>query len=567
MTEQSPISKQPVGAVIYARVSTDEQAKGYSLPTQIEGCSQYASLKGYSVLSIFTDDYTGESLDRPGLDEMRAFIRANQVHAIIILDVDRWARKSIYQMLLEDEFSHAGLKIEYVMGQYADTDEGRLQKQIKGAIAEYEKAKIMERSKRGKRGKAKSGYVIVGSRPPYGYKTVSEPHKSWLEIDEEEARIVCLIFLLYVFGENPGTRMSLNGIAAYLTKLQIPTRGDKHKHVAKKQGFGVWTYAMIRHIVMNRTYIGEWYYGKTHMIDDGKKATRKATSKCGTGKQVARPQEEWIKVKVPAIIDRKTFDLAQQRIEENKFRMGRQPLKKPHLLAKRLRCSRCGYIARAKSYNHWRYYECNGKHRNPPVCDMKPYKAELVDNIVWEWVKDTVQHPENIAKGLRTQQTELNKQNAVLRERLDLIQDRLSDTEVQLAKLLDLYLSGDFPKEVLTQRKNDLEKVRGDLRREYDGLSAQLDTKDLTNDQVAQIEEFCADIRAGFDSATFEDKQRYFELLEVQGTLADENGERVVYISCRLGKQRLVLAATLPSSNTGETSKRLCGCLPADRSR
>jgi site-specific DNA recombinase len=244
------------------------------------------------------------------------------------------------------------LKIEYVMGQYADTDEGRLQKQIKGAIAEYEKAKIMERSKRGKRGKAKSGYVIVGSRPPYGYKTVSEPHKSWLEIDEEEARIVCLIFLLYVFGENPGTRMSLNGIATYLTKLQIPTRGDKHKHVVKKQGFGVWTYAMIRHIVMNRTYIGEWYYGKTHMIGDGKKATRKATSKCGTGKQVARPQEEWIKVEVPAIINRKTFDLAQQRIEENKTRMGRQPLKKPHLLAKRLRCSRCGYIARAKSYNH-----------------------------------------------------------------------------------------------------------------------------------------------------------------------------------------------------------------------
>ncbi len=150
-------------------------------------------------------------------------------------------------------------------------------------------------------------------------------------------------------------------------------------------------------------------------------------------------------VKVPAIIDRQTFDLAQQRLEENKTRMGRQPLKKPHLLVKRLRCSKCGYVARAKSYNHWRYYECNGKHRNPSVCDMKPYKAELIDNVVWEWVKDTIQHPENIAEGLRTQQAELNRQNAALRERLDLIQHRLSDTEVQLTKLLDLYLAASQP--------------------------------------------------------------------------------------------------------------------------
>ena len=191
-------------------------------------------------------------------------------------------------MLLEDEFSRAGLSIEYVIGQYADTDEGRLQKQIKGAIAEYEKAKIIERSKRGKRGKAKNGFVNVAARPPYGYKAISEPHKSWLEVDVEEAAIVRLVFLLYIFGEKPGTRMSLNGIATYLTNMKVLTRGDKQKHVAKKQGFGVWTYGMIRHIVTNRTYIGEWHYGKTHMIDDGKKATRKAKPKCGTGSQTAR---------------------------------------------------------------------------------------------------------------------------------------------------------------------------------------------------------------------------------------------------------------------------------------
>jgi hypothetical protein len=240
--------------------------------------------------------------------------------------------------------------------------------------------------------------------------------------------------------------------------------------------------------------------------------------------------------------------------------MGRRVLVKPHLMVKPLRCSKFDYLAQAKSFDHWRYCECNGKHPNPPQCDMKPYKAEFVDNIVWEWVKEIVQHPENIARGLRAQQAELNKQNVSLRERLNLIQHRLSETEIQLSRLLDLYLTDEFPKDVLTQRKNVLEKVRIELRREQEALSSHLGTRDLTDDQVLQIEEFCDDIRSGLENATFEDKQRYIELLEVQGTLADEEDERVVYISCRLGKQRLVLAATSHFVNTGAISMTHSGC-------
>src|SRR5258708_39396769 len=103
------------------------------------------------------------------------------------------------------------------------------------------------------------------------------------------------------------------------------------------------------------------------------------------------------------MIDRATFDLAQERIQENKNQMSVQPLEKPHLLSGRLRCCKCGLTARAISRKQSRYYECNGKHRNPPVCDVKAYKAEDVDNVVWEWVKDIVQYPENIAQGLRRQ--------------------------------------------------------------------------------------------------------------------------------------------------------------------
>jgi site-specific DNA recombinase len=80
-------------------------------------------------------------------------------------------------MILEEELHRSGIVVEYVIGRYEDSDEGRLQKQIRSSIAEYEKAKILERSKRGKRGKAQSGFVLVGNRPPYGYKVISEPQK------------------------------------------------------------------------------------------------------------------------------------------------------------------------------------------------------------------------------------------------------------------------------------------------------------------------------------------------------------------------------------------------------
>ena len=186
--------------VIYSRVSTDEQVHGYSLQTQIDACRKYATERGYIVAGEFQDDYTGVSMDRPGLNEMREFIAKDSTSLVIVYDIDRLARKSVYQMLLEEELIRAGANVEYVLGQYADTYEWRLQKQIRASIAEYEKAKILERSKRGKRGMAQSGFVLVAARPPYGYRVKSEPHKAWLIIDKEEGKIVVLVYRWYVYG-------------------------------------------------------------------------------------------------------------------------------------------------------------------------------------------------------------------------------------------------------------------------------------------------------------------------------------------------------------------------------
>src|SRR5579859_1456978 len=256
-------------AIAYTRVSTDEQSKGYSLQTQLEAIQKYADQCGYQLVQSFKDDYTGASMERPGLNCLREYVTQNPVDRLIVYDIDRLARKSAYQMLIEEELNRRGVLVEYVIGNYADTDEGRLQKQIRASIAEYEKAKIIERMKRGKRGKVKAGYPLMSDRPPYGYQIKSEPHKCWLVVDEAEERIVRLVFEWYLYGESKKSGpLSLQAIAAKLTSMQVPTRGDVRPCIPKKHGYGVWSSTVVRSILTNETLTGIWYYGKTRMMSE-----------------------------------------------------------------------------------------------------------------------------------------------------------------------------------------------------------------------------------------------------------------------------------------------------------
>jgi site-specific DNA recombinase len=538
--------------VLYARVSTDEQTHGYSLQTQLDGCRKYAAERGYIVVAEFTDDYTGVSLDRPALNQMRTLISNDSINVVIVYDIDRLARKSVYQMLIEEEFLRAGATSEYVLGQYADTDEGRLQKQIRASIAEYEKAKILERSKRGKRGKAQSGFVIVGPRPPYGYCVKSEPHKTWLVIDEEEARIVRLVYEWYVRGDETGKRMSLRGIAKRLAEMRIPTRGDRVKHVAKKFEYAIWQSNMVSHILQNETYTGVWHYGKTQMISDGKELVRKVIPKRGQGKQVKRPREEWTSVQVPAIIDRETWQAAQARFEENKRALIGRPMEHTYLLSHRLRCAKCGYGFRGQIIRgKFLYYICNGTRQIKSRCNMPHIRGEQLEDQIWQWIKSVMQDPVHLAAGLRASQQEAERENAAVRERVSIIESQIAETQSQLNRLLDLFVSGEFSKEMLLERKTRLEDTLIELERTKAELNTHLLTAVLSDDQIAELEAFCAEVRTGLDNATFEDKRRYFDLLDVRGKLTIENNEKVAYLSCKLGKQRVVQMPTLHLSNTG----------------
>ncbi len=194
-------------AAIYARVSTEDQGKGYSIPTQIEACQRLAQQEGYTVPDshIFVDEgISGTTLDRPALRRLRELVAVQAIAAVIILDPDRLSRKMGKLLVLTDELQAANIPLLCVSHAVEYGPEGMLFFQMRGVIAEYEREKALERMHRGRLGRVKSGYPHGGG-VPLGYRYIAEPHKGQYEIDEEEAAIVRRIFDLYL--RSPGQRL------------------------------------------------------------------------------------------------------------------------------------------------------------------------------------------------------------------------------------------------------------------------------------------------------------------------------------------------------------------------
>ncbi len=177
-----------------------------------------------------------------------------------------------------------------------------------------------------------------------------------------------------------------------------------------------------------------------------------------------------------------------------------------------------------------------------------------MDAIAWEWVKGIVQTPENLRDGLVGVQAELKNKNQAVLDRLSIVEQQIREHEGQLAQLLDLYLEGGFPKEVLTERKMRLEQMLTNLRKEQSDLAGHIRTVTLADDQLAAIEAFCARIRKGLDQADFNARWQIIELLDVGGKVAFEDGKKVLYLKCLVdpqGQQPLSPMQISPSLNTG----------------
>jgi site-specific DNA recombinase len=169
--------RSPKWAILYARVSTDEQARsGYSLAQQLEALREYAAREGYEVLEEISDaGQSGASLERPGMDRVRDLVSAGGVSIVLAQDRDRFSREPAYTYLLRREFEEHGAKMRALNDRGDDSPEGELTDGILDQLAKYERAKTAERTRRGKLRRAREGKMVPTHTPDYGF------HYNWLK--------------------------------------------------------------------------------------------------------------------------------------------------------------------------------------------------------------------------------------------------------------------------------------------------------------------------------------------------------------------------------------------------
>lgn len=305
-------------AAIYARVSTSGQAKdGTSLDTQTDACRECAQKHGYEAIKVVREDMSGARLDRPGLDSIRDMADRGEIEAVVVYDPDRLSRNLGHLMLFMEEFQRQQVQLLFVNAPQDDSPEGRMLMQLRGAFSEYERTKIIERTRRGKERTIRNGKVLGSRCVSYGYRYSSD-FKDF-GIDSDQAVWVEHIFAWMVTDHTP-----VRTIARRLNDTQVPT----------KTGTGKWTCGTIYSILTNPVYKGLWTWNKRKVIHNPTSTAKRRE------KKIARPPEEWITVEVPAIVSPEVWEAAQRQLQRNKEQSTRR-MKSQYLLRGLLYCQTC----------------------------------------------------------------------------------------------------------------------------------------------------------------------------------------------------------------------------------
>jgi site-specific DNA recombinase len=397
-------------AAIYVRVSTEEQAvHGYSLAEQREACRQRAAELGAVEILLYADEgASGATLDRPGLDALREAVRMGTVNTLVLRDPDRLSRRLAHQLYLSEEFEKAGVQLEFLDFEWKTTPEGRLFYAIKGAIAEYEREKIRERVTRGKLQKARQGGIPVNF-DVYGYRYDTETGE--VSLYDEEAAIVCKMFQWFISED-----IGIAAVANRLNEMQVPTRRRAQ----------CWHRQVVRQMLTNPVFMGEWKYGKTEWH---------------TG--LPRPPESVITIPVPPIVDCETWEKAQEKINSIR-RLWSKKGRRKYLLSGLLTCDDCGNTMGGSYINWWgkaaRRYTCRRSKgaSNQGCSPSKAISADILELAVWEQVRVFLWDPSAIA---REAVARLPREND-LKEENDKIKKRLNKLEKGRETVLDSMAMG-----------------------------------------------------------------------------------------------------------------------------
>lgn len=499
-------------AAVYARVSSDRQKLDKTIASQTKSLLEYAQAQNYTVPSewVFEDEgYSGASLARPGLERLRDLVSEGQVQTVLIYGPDRLSRKYAYQVVLLEEFSRQGVETVFLQGVSAQTPEERLLVQFQGMIAEYERAQIAERSRRGKRHRAKIGSVNVFSGAPYGYRYVKkgESTDACYVVEATQAAVVRDVFAWYT-----EEGVSIGAIARRLNEQGIATRFGKSLWERSK----VW--AMLR----NPAYVGRAAFGKTEPAER-KRVTRPLRQKGGFAARCSakrdKPMDQWISVPVPALISEETFARAAEKLREN-VRFSVRNTKEPTLLQGLVVCGQCGYALYRTSTRttkrQAKYYRCLGsdayRHLMDPACTCRPIRVEDLDELVWKQVTQLMEKPELIRAEIERRRQESLRSDPVEIRRKQLTQE-LQRVGHQLDKLLDAYQEGLLTLNQLRDRMPELRRKQGTAAKELEGARWQALAAQGAEQLEQSLEGFVERMRRSAQTLNVVERQKVVRLV------------------------------------------------------
>jgi len=414
-------------------------------------------------------------------------------------------------MLLVEEFQQHGVEVIFLKGSVAETPEGKLLLHMQGAIAEYERTRIAERTRRGKLYWARQG-ALVGHFAPYGYQFVhrSEGARAHLKLEEYQVAVVRRMYC-WLLQQHLSTR----AIARRLTE----------QGTATAKGAAQWQPTAVDRILRNPVYKGTFFYQRAESVLPSRRiSTDPYRHSRKTGRKM-RPSEEWIAIPVPPILDEATWQQAQEQLRQNSEHSPRNNKRHQYLLRGLIRCPRCGSTYTGATQHGYRLYRCTRTDASlsstGKKCRPGSIAAGPVERVVREAIKETLQRPEVLADEYRRRLAQCATASALEAERKQVVMalkrlkaqgDRVTDAYIGEAMDLERYK---VEMNKVRQRRKELERVGQDIdrraRQEQDSRKA-----------LERIEHFCRRVSEGLDALTFEEGQQLLQLLVERITV--ENG-------------------------------------------
>jgi site-specific DNA recombinase len=501
-------------AALYARVSTDAQQKEGTIESQLAELRKQVAAAGHELAEEYVDDgYTGMLLDRPALNRMRADVKTDRFDRIYFLAADRIAREVEYQRIIVGELLKHGKRITINGKDYEQNPENKLTLTMLGAFAEFERAKIIERTSRGRLHRLRMGEMSSNGHRIYGYhyvkKTSTAP--ATLAINEEQAAVVRLIFEMFASGN-----YGLVTISRYLEERGVLTCKGRQR----------WDNDRIKRMLKNETYAGIRYFNRMMRVKKGDREGKKLIR----GQWVYRDRSDWLAVKVPAIVTREVFDKVQERLRVHEARYC-QPATH-YLLSGLVQCGVCG--TGCSSFRGWRKvvrpsgkvsvyhhaaYRCNRRARENnhdrtqiERCTNSAISTHILERQVFEMIRETMLDPGRL-RGCIESGAGMDDQSTA--REFTRVAGKIGALDQERRQLISRYAADQMTNDEYITANRALDEKLGRLQRTKAKLAAAAQSAQHEEFVDASVRQFCATAKARLQACTDFDANRQFLIAHV----------------------------------------------------